>query len=93
LIEAKVNGDDIVEAPTTEPPPVINLMEALQASVAEAQASRGKTASPAANATSQRASRRTKQKASVAGSKTQATLAGQLAGPKSKRARRKTKTG
>jgi DNA end-binding protein Ku len=38
LIEAKVAGQEIVAAPEEEPAPVINLMEALQKSLQEAQA-------------------------------------------------------
>ena len=37
LIEAKVSGAEIVEAPSSEAPSVINLMEALKASVSRAQ--------------------------------------------------------
>lgn len=39
LIEAKVTGQEIVESPAAEGPNVINLMEALKASVAKAQGS------------------------------------------------------
>jgi DNA end-binding protein Ku len=41
LIEAKVAGQEVVAAPVTEHPQVINLMEALKQSVAKAQASAG----------------------------------------------------
>ncbi len=37
LIQAKVEGREIVAAPTAEVPPVINLMDALKASVAQAK--------------------------------------------------------
>lgn len=37
LIQAKVEGREIVAAPTAEVPPVINLMDALKASVAQAR--------------------------------------------------------
>jgi DNA end-binding protein Ku len=47
LIEAKVAGQEIVAAPATEQPHVINLMEALKKSVAEAQKASG-TQEPAA---------------------------------------------
>jgi DNA end-binding protein Ku len=41
LIRAKIDGKEIVQAPDVEEPKILNLMEALKASVAEAQASSG----------------------------------------------------
>ncbi len=40
LIEAKVEGKEIFAAPTADEPEILNLMEALKQSVAEAQAQR-----------------------------------------------------
>jgi DNA end-binding protein Ku len=47
LIEAKVEGREIVTPPEEEAPSVINLMDALKASVAHAKASGGRAAKPA----------------------------------------------
>ncbi len=78
LIEAKVNGQEIVAPPEVETPRVVNLMEALRASVAQAQ----ETSTPATSSASR------KKKAS-----SQGVLAEQLAKPKKKAAKRKKKTG
>lgn len=77
LIDAKVNGQEIVAPPEVETPRVVNLMDALRASVAQAQESR----TPATSSTSRR------KKVSSKG-----VLAEQLAKPK-KKAKRKKKTG
>lgn len=95
LIEAKVSGEEVVEAPSAESPNVINLMEALKASVAKAQdakpekpttARRKKQPGPA----KQRATTR-KQTAA----KADAVLAEQLARPpkRKKTSGRKKRTG
>lgn len=42
LIQAKVDGEEIVSAPSQEEPKILNLMEALKQSVAEAQAAPAK---------------------------------------------------
>ncbi len=48
LVEAKVQGKQLVAPPSSEPPMVVNLLEALKASVAQAGGSRnGKAASKA----------------------------------------------
>jgi DNA end-binding protein Ku len=44
LIEAKVQGKDVVRPPAAEPPPVINLMDALKKSLATKKRPRGKGA-------------------------------------------------
>src|SRR6202034_3041841 len=41
LIEAKVAGKEIVAAPANEPTPVVNLVEALRRSLAEAEKTAG----------------------------------------------------
>ena len=46
LIQAKVDGEEIVQVPSLEEPKIINLMEALKKSVAEAQAVGTKKAAP-----------------------------------------------
>ncbi len=46
LIELKVEGKEIVQAPDHEEPKIINLMEALKASVAAAQSSSGRKMAP-----------------------------------------------
>ncbi len=42
LIQSKVDGEELVSAPSQEEPKILNLMEALKASVAEAQAAPAK---------------------------------------------------
>lgn len=79
LIDAKVNGQEIVAPPEVETPRVVNLMDALRASVAQAQESR----TPAASSSASR-----RKKASGKG-----VLAEQLAKPKKKATTRKKKTG
>ena len=46
LIQLKVDGQEIVQAPDHEEPKIINLMEALKASVAAAQSSSGRKMAP-----------------------------------------------
>ena len=46
LIQMKVDGEEIVEAPDHEEPKILNLMEALKKSVAEAQAGSGRKMAP-----------------------------------------------
>lgn len=70
LIQLKVEGQDVVQAEDVEEPKIINLMEALKQSVAEAQgaaAAAGKKQAPSAkrkrSSTAARSSRTRKQKA------------------------------
>lgn len=90
LVEAKVAGEEVVEAPTGEAPSVINLMDALKASVAKAQESRETKPSTKKSA----ATAKTKKKAK---SKSSEILADSLsAAPKRKKAKatkKKKKTG
>jgi DNA end-binding protein Ku len=44
LIEAKVEGRELVAPPTEEPPPILNLMDALKESVARAKKGRNPAA-------------------------------------------------
>ncbi len=46
LIRMKVDGEEVVQAPDLEEPKIINLMEALKRSVAEAQSTSGKKMAP-----------------------------------------------
>lgn len=46
LIQMKVDGEEIVQAPDLEEPKIINLMDALKKSVAEAQSASGKKMAP-----------------------------------------------
>ena len=95
IIEAKVSGEEVVTASTSDDAPqVVNLMEALKASVAKAQAAQGKPASPVT------AKKPTKKAAPSAGSKKttkkpKELLAEQLANPKPKKktTTRKKKSG
>jgi DNA end-binding protein Ku len=64
LIEAKVVGEQIVTPPEEEAPQVINLMEALQKSVAAAAAKAGKPARLVAPTTASRAKESRKRKSS-----------------------------
>jgi DNA end-binding protein Ku len=50
LIKLKVDGKEIVEAPSPEEPKILNLMDALKKSVAEAQAGGGKKMAASAKA-------------------------------------------
>jgi DNA end-binding protein Ku len=90
LIEAKVSGEEIVEAPSAETSNVINLMEALRASVQRAQAD--VTPSPASQARKPASRKKAAAKESGAAQK---LLADQLSKPKKKKAaaRRKKKSG
>ena len=104
LIEAKIEGKEVVAAPAIDSPPVINLMDALRASVEQAQAgsSRSSGRIKSAGAPLKKKVAKTKRQ-SVAKAKkpakktTQAgkALQGQLASSKPKKAktRRKKKTG
>ena len=99
LVEAKVAGEDVVEAPTADAPSVINLMEALKASVAKAQETKGPTATSAKGtkktAATMKSAAKTKKKTAKA--KTSEVLADSLSSPgkrkKAKTAKRKRKTG
>ena len=100
LIEAKVNGQEVVEAPTAEGPNVINLMEALKASVAKAQ---GASDQPSASSNGTEGQAKAKptttkrgQTKKRAAAKPDEVLADQLANPpkrKKKTANRKKRTG
>ena len=49
LIQMKIDGEEVVQVPELEAPKIINLMEALKKSVAEAQATaQGKKMAPSA---------------------------------------------
>jgi len=93
LIEAKVHGQEIVEAPSLETPTVINLMDALKASVEKAQQARGGSSRRAPVAGEPAAAKSAAKKKPVA--KAKKTLAETLASPgaEKKAAKRKTKTG
>lgn len=58
LIQMKVDGQEIVEAPDREQPKIINLMEALKASVAAAQGSKKMAGSAKEAGASKRASKK-----------------------------------
>ena len=59
LIKLKLDGEEIVQAPEPEEPKIINLMEALKQSVAEAQAGKRKMA-PSAKTTRKKAAKKKK---------------------------------
>lgn len=65
LIQAKVEGKEIVDAPQAEEPAILNLMDALKRSVAEAQAA-GADASAANSKANSKASAKTKKAAASA---------------------------
>jgi DNA end-binding protein Ku len=92
LIESKVSGAEIVEAPLSEAPSVINLMEALKASVSKAQ-----EAKSAGSPLAQKSDRTKKTPAKKSAKKAASPLAKSLANPgkgKTKRAAsRKKQTG
>ncbi len=60
LVQAKVEGKEIVAPPDEEEPAVINLMDALKKSVAQVKKPKGKTSRPAPKAAGSRAKRATK---------------------------------
>ncbi len=99
LIEAKVSGAEIVEAPSAEAPNVINLMEALKASVVKAQEARDQAAPLKAGGARKKKPAASTKKAARAGKKaagkSQQVLAKTLAkGAKRKKTgTRKSKTG
>jgi len=64
LIEAKIAGQDVVAAPAEESPQVINLMEALQKSVAAAAQKSGKPAKLVASSSEVKAKESRKRKSS-----------------------------
>ena len=87
LIESKVEGKQLVAAPQAETPDVVNLMDALKASVAQAQSSstpRRKSVARTKKAPSKKASSKKAVKD---------VLADQLANPKRKKAPKKKKSG
>jgi DNA end-binding protein Ku len=92
LIEAKVSGQEVVEAPSLETPNVINLMDALKASVEKAQES-GDAGAAKSPTTKKPAARKTAKKKAPSKSKKALveTLAG--SGKQKKAAKRKSKTG
>ena len=78
LIESKVSGEQIVSSPQSEVPDVVNLMEALKASVAQAQSTGSpstKKKAPAKQVPAKKAAKKTSQK----------VLAQELANPKKKK--------
>ena len=89
LIEAKVNGAEVVEAPSVESPNVINLMEALKASVAKAQNSKPQPATTAKTAGRKQRAEPTMKKAAKtkkkSARKSDEVLAEQLANPPKRR--------
>ncbi len=94
IIEAKVAGEEVVEAPAADSPSVINLMDALKASVAKAQ----QTKPPKATTKSRKKTPAAKQRASEpkkASKKSSAALAESLSTPskRKKGTSRKKKTG
>jgi DNA end-binding protein Ku len=93
VIEAKVAGEEIVEAPAADSPSVINLMEALKASVAKAQQTKPARRSPKKAAATMKQVAKAKKKTNK--SKSSKALADSLAAPskQTKKATRKKKTG
>lgn len=95
LIDLKIHGQQIVEAPAAESPSVINLMDALKASVAKAQEARGGSPMEVGGTrkgASTAAAPATKGKKAAA--KATETLAETLANPAPrKKSTRKSKTG
>jgi DNA end-binding protein Ku len=96
LIEAKVEGKEIVAAPATDAPPVINLMDALRASVEQSQASssgraRSRSASPLKKKVA-KAKRKPAAKAKKSASKTAAKSGKRLQKELSRPKPKKTKT-
>lgn len=63
LIQKKVAGEEIVAAPVSEEPKIINLMEALKKSVAEAQAAGARKMAPSVKAKGETAARKGAKKA------------------------------
>jgi len=63
LIQMKVDGQEIVQAPDPEEPKIINLMEALKESVAAAQAESGRKMAPSAKKTRKTTAKKTAAKA------------------------------
>jgi DNA end-binding protein Ku len=95
VIEAKVSGEEIVEAPSADAPNVINLMAALKASVAKAQAGGADGAVKASSESPTTAKRVAKTKKKVAKKKSTESLAKSLAEPgkRKKATTRKKRTG
>ena len=95
VIEAKVSGEEIVEAPSADAPNVINLMDALKASVAKAQASGAEGAVKAPGETPVTAKRVAKTKKKAAKKKSTESLAKSLAEPRKRKKAtpRKKRTG
>lgn len=93
LIEAKVNGQEVVEAPSLEAPNVINLMDALKASVQKAQETRD--TEPAPSLAKKKAAPKKAAPKKKTASKTKTALAEELASPgkRKKPPKKKTKTG
>jgi DNA end-binding protein Ku len=60
LVQAKVEGKEVVAPPDEEEPAVINLMDALKKSVAQVKKPKGKASRPAPKAAGSRAKRATK---------------------------------
>jgi DNA end-binding protein Ku len=62
LIQMKVDGQEVVQAPDLEQPKIINLMDALKKSVAEAQASSARKMAPSVQSAVKKSKKRTAQK-------------------------------
>ena len=62
LVQAKVEGKEVVAPPDEEEPAVINLMDALKKSVAQVKKPKGKTTRPAPKAAASKPKRATKKK-------------------------------
>jgi non-homologous end joining protein Ku len=58
----KVDGQEIVQAPDLEQPKIINLMDALKKSVAEAQAGAARKMAPSVQSAVKKSKKRTAQK-------------------------------
>ena len=70
LIQMKIDGQEIVEAPDREEPKIINLMEALKRSVSEAQAAGARKMAPSVKETGRKAGNKTGRKSSSKKKKT-----------------------
>ena len=90
LIETKVEGKELVQPPDVESQPVVNLMDALKASVAQVQGS-----SKAPKTPTKKKVAKVKKKTTKKSSKSEKVLAEKLATPakKKKAAKRKKKSG
>ena len=95
LIEAKVEGKEVVAAPAMDAPPVINLMDALKASVAQAQQQTGKKSATKGSPLKKKVAKTKRKTATKSRSSSGKALKEKLSAPKKPRktAKRKKKTG